>query len=388
MIDMKRPPQGPLHQYYDLVIRNYSSPDHESEIPLRFLQNQSTPIVPNAKSYEMSVVRFQMDSFLLPCLLFQPELGQSDPNLGSYTLTLEWDDGVGTLTSGLAENIVWIPQKQNAPVPTGPSLNPNGLADYSEYYFCTSYNYFCQLMNTAFTSAMAKLNTLTGGVVLATVEAPFITWSSDGNKATMYARESHFDSSSTGAHVNIYFNRSTFSLFNSFSYLKFGVANPNKKYYQLLMDRFQGEKVINLPNFGIDMLIWSEQELSTIDQWTPVGSIAFTSSTLPIQANQMSQPAIYENGVQRNLGNTYQNFANIITDISSDEAYRPSLLYNPTAEYRLITLHNDSPIYQFDIEVYWRDKLGVLRPMHLPPNASCSMKVMFRKLMTTEVPTA
>ena len=375
---------GASYQYYDLVIRNYASPDHESEIPLVFRQTQNTPIVPKGIDYEMSVVRFSMDSFNLPCMLFQPEIDQPDPDRGSYTLTLEFDDGLGTLTSGLAEHVQWVPQKKDIPAPSAPSANPHGLGTYSEYYFVNSYNYFCKLVNDTFKSAMTKLILLTG-LPLITVEAPFITWSSDDNKATIYARESHFNSSSTAAHVNIYFNRPMFSLFNSFSYLKFGVQNPNRKYYQLLLDPFEGEKVINLPNFGIDMLIWSKQELSTIDQFTPVSSVVWTSNSLPIQPTQVSVPAVYLNGIQRDIGRTYSNFSNIITDISTDDGYKPSLLYLPQAELRMVSLKNDNPIHEFDMSIFWKDKVGFLHPMYLSPSSSCSCKVLFRRKRIAEI---
>ena len=72
--------------------------------------------------------------------------------------------------------------------------------------------------------------------------------------------------------------------------------------------------------------------------------------------------------------------ANNITDLVTDEqSYRGSLLYVPSAEYRWISLTTSRPISQFDIQVYWRSKIGSLIPFTLPSGGSCSMKVLFRK---------
>jgi hypothetical protein len=89
---------------------------------------------------------------------------------------------------------------------------------------------------------------------------------------------------------------------------------------------------------------------------------------------------IYLNGSATQLNNTYKNFSNIISDISTDEmVYKPELLFVPAAEYRRIDLQNDQPLTQIDIQVFWKDKLGFIRAFSLPPNASCSMKILFER---------
>jgi hypothetical protein len=332
----------------------------------------------------MSIVRFQIDTFNLPSLIFQVENNQADRDLGIYTLTLEYDDGVGGITTTNPEPVMWIPQTSNAPLPNPPSLTGTGFQEFSDYYFCHDFQYMIDLINTAFDNAMTALIAAVAPV-LNTVEPPFLAWNKD-KTATLYARESHFDSDAA-AKVKIYFNRPLYSLFNSFPAWKFTPPVTEKKYYEIQVKRYLGEKVITLPEFGIDKLIRVEQEFSTISQWTPVSSVMFTTSTIPIIPNQLSNPVIYLDGGPIQLNQTYKNFSNIISDISTDECvYKPELLFVPSAEYRRIDLQNDQPLTQIDIQVFWKDKLGFIRPFTLPPNASCSMKILFEKKTKTVAP--
>jgi hypothetical protein len=369
---------SPDHVYFDMTARAYDSPNTDNEIPMVFNDQRDVPILNNCSEYYLSVVRFQVDTFadLLPVLVPQIQRNQANANLTTYTLTLEYEDAVGVITTAPAEPVIWVPQKANAPVPNAPSLNANGLQTFSDYYYCYNFSYWINLVNDTLVTAMNALIALVPA--LAGIEPPFMAWNDD-QTATLYARESMFDTD-VFPQVRIYFNRPMYSLFSSFPSLKYNISNPNRKYYQLLMKRYSGEKVIVLPNFGINALIWNKQEYSTISQFTPVGSVLFTTGTMPITSNQLSNTSVYIDGRQTQLTNTYNNFANIITDISSDElAYKPSLLYVPSSEYRLIDMNNDQPLTQVDVAVHWRDKLGVIRPFFLPPNSSCSIKLMFRK---------
>lgn len=370
---------NPDHVYYDMVVRNYDSPSKDSEIQLSFSDTRDTPIVANANDYYLSIIRFQVDTFadVIPVLIFQVQNNQGDRDLGIYTLTLEYDNGAGLVVSTQPENVIWSPQEKNASVPPPPSLTGTGFQRFGDYYYCYNFQYMINLINEAFIRAMDKLKLLVAPV-LDFIEPPFLDWNDD-QTATIYARESHFDSD-VFPQVRIYFNRPLYSLLSSLPSIKFNITNPRKKYYQILMKRYYGAKVVTLPDFGIDQLIFSKQEYSTVNQWTPISSLIFTSSVLPIIPNALSNPVIYLDGTPLNLSQTYNNYANIITDISSDElAYKPEVLYVPSAQYRLIDLQNDQPINQIDIQVYWRDKLGFLRAFYLAPNSSCSIKLAFIK---------
>jgi hypothetical protein len=132
-----------------------------------------------------------------------------------------------------------------------------------------------------------------------------------------------------------------------------------------------------------------EQEaISTDSLWSPISSLVFTSTLLPIKAEATGAPVILGNG---NLGfssATVQSaFQPIITDITADTsvrgsyAYRGFIYYTPTAEYRLSDFSpSKQEIRNIDIQVYWKCRLdNQLYPVQMYNLSSVSLKVMFKK---------
>lgn len=367
------------YKYIDLAIKSFVESPAVANRQLRFSETRDAPIINNASLYKMSVIRFQLDTANLPAYFFQIARNQANVDLGAYTVTLEHDDGAGGISTTNPENLTWVPQNVEAPIPSPPNANQFGLQEFTEYYWGYSYQHLLELMNTALAAAMVQLVALVPA--LAPIEAPFLSWNADSQTATIYARESHYDTD-VFPQIRIYFNRPLYALFSTFSWLNFDSPQTNNKQHQLLMSRFDGEKVVVLPNFGIDKLIFSEQEITTIANMSPVSSLVFTSSTLPIVANDLSNPTVFIDGQQVEFGRTYNQSENIITDLSTNEdGFRPNLLYNPTAEYRYVSLlQNTTPIKQIDISVYWRDYLGRLQPFYMPPGTNASIKLLFKRL--------
>jgi hypothetical protein len=127
-----------------------------------------------------------------------------------------------------------------------------------------------------------------------------------------------------------------------------------------------------------NLLIKQPQELSTIDTWTPINAIVFTTTSLPIIVNQFSASSSI--GDKPPSGSTSNEFAFIITDIqSNDQGFRPNVLYTPTAEFRRIDLTGNQPIRNIDISIFWRSTTGALIPMVLASGAQASIKLLFEK---------
>jgi hypothetical protein len=369
---------NPNYKYIDLTVRSFQESPDVTQRQLRFHDQRDSNIVNNARDYKMSVVRFQMDSFQLPLLFFQVARNQADPNQGAYTVTLEYDDGAGLITSTVPFPVMWIAQNAYLPVPGPPSSNNLGVQQIDPYYWCYSYEHMLRLTNTALFDAMVALKALVPALL--TVEEPFLAWQSDSQKARLYARESHFDTA-VFPQVRIYFNRPLYALFNSFSWVNFAGTRANNQQHLLNVNSYNGANISTLIHFGIDKLIFCDQDVSTIANWSPVSSILFTSATIPIEPNDLSNPTIFIDGNQYNSGSTYSLSDNIITDMSTDQdSYRSNLLYLPQGENRWISLRNDMPIREIDISVYWRDYLGITRPYYMPPGASCSIKILFQKI--------
>jgi hypothetical protein len=120
------------------------------------------------------------------------------------------------------------------------------------------------------------------------------------------------------------------------------------------------------------------QEISTIDAWCPISSIVFTSNQLPIIPSQFS--SVNTTGNVVNSATIGNRFALVITDLmTNQQGYRPNIIYNPTAEYRRISLTGNMGIRNIDINVFWRSRTGQLLPFRLPSGGSATLKLLFEK---------
>ena len=146
--------------------------------------------------------------------------------------------------------------------------------------------------------------------------------------------------------------------------------------------------VVTIPTTGANsyshskLLIKQSQEISTIDTWTPVNAIVFTTTSIPIVVNQFTaSSSIGSNPPSSSLDNA---FAFIITDLQSNQqGYRPNILLTPKI-YRMIDLTGNQPLKNIDINVFWRTKTGNLIPFTLASGAMSSIKLLFQKKVLGE----
>ena len=139
--------------------------------------------------------------------------------------------------------------------------------------------------------------------------------------------------------------------------------------------------VFELKKFDFVMI---EHEISSIALWNPVASIIFASSLLPIQSTQTSLPK--DVGSSNNSFTGSGNNSNLLpptTDFTiavyGNNQFRPMVVYNPSAEYRLVDMHSVMNLNRIDIIVYWKDTFGNIHPFELHPGCSANVKLMFRK---------
>lgn len=146
--------------------------------------------------------------------------------------------------------------------------------------------------------------------------------------------------------------------------------------------------VITIPNTNTfayshsRLLIKQSQEISTIDTWTPINAIVFTTSSIPIIVNQFTaSSSIGSNPPTSSLDNAFDF---IITDLQTNQqGYRPNVLYVPELD-RKIDLTGNQPLKTIDINVFWRTKTGTLVPFTLASGAMSSIKLLFEKKILGE----
>jgi hypothetical protein len=446
-------PAIPDHIYYDVLITNFNDTLGKA-IPIYFNENRTNPIIPVTGEYEMSIIRFQVDTPDLP--VFIPVIKPNQPlnDLTNYSITLTIKPA--TLPDGVTTNnttyisqayVIWVTQDTSAFIPPPPDANGGFQSSVGDYYYSYSYQHFQSLIQATLVRAFNFLKTalLTAGYTAATankelagVLPPIFSWDSTTSCAvistpqykannTSPAFETRFLDASGNiiantSGVKMYFNSPLFLLFSSFNSIFKGQINnitttaTGQGYYQdpsgytsivipsgttitglnyeITILNQQGTNQILTPSLypvvapdtplgattTTNLFIQTFQEFSTIANWTPIESIVFVSNTLPIVSNQLASPVIFnENQITTGNGNNAK-FAQIITDITTNQqSYKPNLLYNPTAEYRMISLTGNRPLTNVDVSVFWRTKLGTIIPLNLLSGGSCSIKFLFRK---------
>ena len=381
--------------YFDIIVSNFKSTT--TKPPQFYFNEQRTlPFVRNPEDYYLSILRFTMETGSLPVFIPSIEPNQADRDLTIYSFTLEYDDPVsGVLFTSGQTFINFIPQNSAnaATPPSPPSLTFNGLQNnQSGYYDVYNYGWLIDLMNitleTAFTALKTAI-TVGGGTPIAfDVFAPFFNWDTTSNTAVLYADFSVFGTNgSAGANpYKIYLNAPLFGLFPTFPCKYLGYENVTLGKNFLFEPRNNGSSdlspitpdPVTVPPTYNAVKVY--QDISTIASFSPITAIVFTSNTLPIQNNQVSTPLVFNNAQEVVLGGNNSNFANIITDLVSDTGqYKPNVVYNPSSEYRLITLYGNRPLFNIDLNIFWRNKFGQLIPFKINSGEAVSMKVAFLK---------
>ncbi len=380
---------NPDQVYYDVTVTNFQSTTTQPPV-FYYNEQRDMPFISVPEDYYMSILRFTVDTGTLPVFIPSIQPNQGNINLTIYSVTLTYTY-LGT-TYVAQEFLDWTPQDLSAPIPIPPNQTATGVqVNDTGYYNCYSYTFFLAIVGRAYEQAFANLSAqvVTAGGALPSIEPPYIDWDTSSSSGTLFADVLGYDTNPNAGYtpILIYMNAPLFSLFESFPARYLG--------YELTPLNVQGRNFQLLPfNKGATNLqiitpvngdpVWTAiclyQECSTTSAWTPIQSLVFISNTLPINPNQVSTPLIFNNGSQISLGGNNSGIANIITDLVSDTgSYRPNLVYLPSAQYRYITLFGNRPLFNIDLEIFYRLRTGNLIPFRLQSGGTVTIKIAFIK---------
>jgi hypothetical protein len=378
--------------YYDVTSSNFQSSTVKAN-PFSFNESRTIPYLMNPSDYDLSILRFTVDTGTLPILIPSIQPNQPDKDLTIYSVTLSYTFG-GTIYNQ-QEFVMWRAQDDSAEVPLAPQFNYNGLQNNTTgYYNCYSYQYFMFLIYEAF--QLATTNLIAQFPALNIPYSPLIDWDSSSNRATLYLDSYVFDQNPLNVFlqnptpVEVYFNAALYGLI-PFAAQKLGVGLPSGKEYRIYSVNIGGTNVsplipiqadpaITLIPYTSYLAIQLYQEVSTTSSMSPIVAIVFTSNTLPVEANIVSTPVNLNNNQQLSFVGNNAATANIITDlVSNTGVYIPNLVFTPTAEFRRITLYGNTPLVNLDLEIFYRLRNGELIPFTLASGGSVTLKLAFLK---------
>jgi hypothetical protein len=128
-------------------------------------------------------------------------------------------------------------------------------------------------------------------------------------------------------------------------------------------------------------------EYSPVPMWNPIQSLVFTSSLLPIVLSYATAQLPFNTGQspQTAYQSTGQNsqITNMLSDIQvglvTGSEYKPSVLYVPQGEYRLIDLNGSMPINSASFAVQYKTKYNQIIPFKLGAQCGANIKILFRR---------
>nr|WPF46697.1 MAG: putative minor capsid protein [Lake Baikal virophage 9] len=348
--------------YYDLNISNINTATGNNPV-LKFSQTYGSNILDTPKNYYMSIIRFSLDTSSLPVFLPTITPSQSNPNLTIYSVSMSYGNYVSQAY------IQFIPQDQTQSTPPPPSSNSNGYQTFVPYYYIYNYTYFIKLINTALTTCF---NSLQNQVTLPTTNVPYLAWDASTDKATLVTDNAGFNDSNTNP-ISLYFNNALYQLFCSFPMYINSTTTTQGLNYRISCNGYGQAPTETLSTYT---KLYCAQEHSTINLWSPISSIVFTSNTLPINNELVSAPSVYLNAVTQQSTNNNKISQTVADFESGDLTYKPYLAYQPNI-YRYIDLKGDTALQNIDISCYWKNNIGDLIPFYLNAGDTASMKIMF-----------
>jgi hypothetical protein len=129
------------------------------------------------------------------------------------------------------------------------------------------------------------------------------------------------------------------------------------------------------------------QDFKSVSQlWSPISSLVFTTTLLPIKAEQIAAPIeLGEGNLGASSSASAAAFNPIVTDIAlptgevGADGYRDFIYYAPQAQYRLADLTpSQQPINNIDIQVFYKNRLNnQLYPVTIPNGGSVDIKILF-----------
>jgi len=411
----------PDYVYYNASIINNrtNAPfDRSADPAVRFQETRDTPIVSDASKYNFSIIRFTMNGPNKDLPLFIPVIrtGLTDNptqnvNLTIYSVTIDMTivgAGAGTYTS--TQPIIYTPETLDlsiAPVPpTSSTITGQDLS--SRYYWVYTYSHWLDnCVNPAFQACMADIAGQ-AGVALKT-SAPYLLYNPTTNLFTLNADAQGFGGAnriSAGTAQDesalLYFNSNMFGLFSNFKNTYVNATGPGgvptektnliytgaEGYGAITASVPYSQNVISIGSGASLKYFWVmvQDYESTSTLWSPIESIVFNSTLLPLIFEQTGDPVRFgQSNSDTALTGSQSAFQPIITDIAlpieNAQAYRELIYYAPSAEYRLASFaRSRQSINQIDIQVYWKNRLdGQLYPVYMFNCSSVSVKIMFRR---------
>ena len=350
--------------YYDVIMKNS---DLTQDFRAAISQARASPIVSNPSEYYLSIVRFLIPLQTIPIFNFRAN---------TYTVTLDFNGNPYQAT------VQYISSRIDQP-------------DVAPYFPVYSYELFLIMINTALEAAFAAYKL--ANPAQPQTAPPYMVYNSHTQTTALRAQSAYYNPSFTIAQqpLKLYFNTALFGFFPSYiqlfnGYTHNGVPSAGRNFNIVIYDKGDNNEIIpatynaGVAGPGFDM----EQEFGTLYNWNDLRTIQIVSTTLKTRTEGISSEYIDSlshipiAGIAPGSGSSADSqpiITDFIPSVEVGPEARSYVLYNPTAEYRLVDLLGTTPLKEISLEVRWTDKQGNAYPLYISPGDSASFKMLFRR---------
>jgi hypothetical protein len=341
--------------YANLALTN----NEDRPIKANILESRTTALLKSVQGYEMSVVRFDCDTSLLPPIIVPMQTPPTVAGVAPSTLSI-------TLTEG-AEVYQEFVQFDTSPSTPG---------------FVYAYSELITRLNTAAAVAFAQFGAPTPA------NPPVFWFNASTQRVELFHEETGYGTAAPLMTIGI--NAELQNYLRSLPMIFIDYGQPNGVDFIIdvnndasLFAPVAGTRT-NLPAAIIglgDPLRRLPQDTVTLSGWNGALRLVLTSENLPNEKEALPCTCL-----SNQLGTSGSNQGSVLTDVSLTTLTDPlaelsSVSYLPTAEYRMISLIGSSELRDIQLSLTWVDRKGVARPVFIPPGRSFSAKLMFRPVM-------
>lgn len=348
--------------YYNLSFTCKKNNQTDPDVIAQFKQGRSQMILHNASDYYYTVVRFTMNSSNLPILIPPIATGQSNVDLTTWGMVLQYNN---VFSDATFINYTCRNKYFNNPV------NPPTIQqDDNPYYYIQNIAHFVDMFNDCASRCFTNLASKDG--VTLTGKAPKLKYNGD-NTFSIYYDNSIFTDDNT---LNLLFNNNLYNVLRNFNYST--VANSNGFNYKLMIT----DKIDNYTTVGSVDYIFDKQVYPSMDNWSPVQNISFVTSN-DIHNELFASPVFVSNNdinsvYVGNADSTDNIATDIILPVDNPEDYNSYIVYNATV-YRETVITTDR-IGTIEFTVKWKNRLtGKIYNVLLSDGDSVSAKIKFQK---------
>jgi hypothetical protein len=312
---------NPDHVYYNILINNTSS----SLIKANFNQPRNFPILQNPSDYYMSVIRFTCPFLTVPLFVFTDN---------KYSVTLQYNNTI--------------------------------VQTYLVYQACTTdatnrdvkkYQQLLDMINVAFQTSFTGL-----GVLPTATVAPYMIYDASTQLFSLIAQKALVTDG-----VSVYFNAALSLFFPQFNYIStipVGSASSGKDEKFVIEDTKN-----NTYNTTYYQMQTQGPDFANFPDWN---SITFTGN--------VGVPPEYYSNLTDNSANPFKL---VLTDFEptfdTAQDATSTFLYTPTSEFRLISLTQKDPLYAFNFNITYTNKLTrEENQLYIYPGTVATVKILFR----------